>query len=458
MHSPCRPSRTTERCVTVRSAPSRRRGLPWLLVVALLAPWASGCAALTNPVSRGIPPKRLDPKFLAKSREEQVPLPLNLLQRRQDEKERILPGAIVGVFIDNVLGGTKDSPPPVQAASEGSKLPPSIGYPVVVRDDGTISLPYVDPIDVKGLTAAEAEKKVRQTLLDKGVITPQNRCIVTLQRQNSNRILVVRQDSGGVTFGSDGLNNTKRGTGYSLDLPESESDIATALTRTGGLPGLDAFNEVFVVRPLEGRGEKFPTVMPDLKGIARDPTGGAAKEFGYSLIRIPLRMKPGEPLNFTQKDVVLRTGDIVYIEARDAELFYTGGIIPPKQYVLPRDYDLDVLEAMALVGAPFFNGAIGSNNFTGNFIQPGLGQPSPTDLAIIRRIPNVGEIVIRVDLAVATRDPRERVIIMPGDVLILQETLGEAFVRYVTQITSLGGFFQILQTPSAQITGSARFP
>ena len=437
---------------------SSGRGLAWTLFIVLLAFSTSGCAALTNPGANGIPAKRLDPKFLAVPRDPMVTVPLNLLQRKQEEFEKIFPGAILGVFIDNVLSGPKEQPPPVMMPPESSKLPPAIGFPVVVREDGTISLPFAQPINVQGLTAPEAEKKIRQKLLDEGLIRADNRCIVTLQRQNTNHILVLRQDSGGVTFSPDGLNNTKRGTGYQIDLPESESDVANALTRTGGLPGLDAYNDVFVLRPLAEAGLKFPKVMPDLKRIARDPTGQAAKDFGYTLSHIPLRMKPGDPLPFTREDVTLKTGDIVFIEARDADLFYVGGIITPRQVVLPRDYDLDVLEAMALVGAPLFNGGIAGNNINGTVISPGLGQPSPTDVCIIRRIPNVGEVKIQVNLSEAVHDPRERIIIMPGDIIMLQETPGEAIVRYLTQITQLNFFTKVLQTPSTAITSSAHFP
>jgi hypothetical protein len=455
MTTACRPARgPAQRVGGRRRAPARTEALLFLAAAIL----SSGCAALTNPAANGIPAKRLDPKFLAKPRDPMVTVPLNLLQRKQEQFERIYPGAVLGVFIDNILGGQKDAPPPVMMPPESSKLPPSIGFPVVVREDGTISLPFTKPIEVKGLTAQEAEKKVRDQLLSDGLIREDSRCMVTLQRQNTNHVLVLRQDSGGVTFSPDGLNNTKRGTGYQLDLPESESDVANALTRTGGMPGLDAYNDVFVLRPLAEAHVSFPKVMPDLRAIARDPTGLLAREFGYTLSHIPLRLKPGEPLPFTREDVTLKTGDIVYIEARDSELFYVGGIIPPRQVVLPRDYDLDVLEAMALVGAPFFNGGIGGNNFTGQVITPGLGQPSPTNLCIIRRIPNYGEIKIQVNLAEAAHDARERLIVMPGDILILQETPGEAVVRYLTQTFTLSVFSKILRSPSTDIQGAARFP
>ncbi len=424
----------------------------WLMFLVLLY-GVVGCAAFSNPIADGVPANRVPPQFLAKPKEEQVSVPLNLLQKKQDTDIRIYPGAILGVFVEGILGEPKQ-PPPVQVGD--GRLPPSIGYPVVVREDGTISLPLLDPINVSGKTAAEAEKLIVKTLTDRGFLADKTRVIITLQRENQNHILVLRQDAGGVTF-SGGLSNTKRGTGFPLDLPNSESDVASALTRTGGLPGLDATNEVIVLRRNK-KHEQFPTIMPDMKAIARDKSGKLANQFGFHVARIPLRLKPGEELPFTQDDVTLQSGDIVFIDSRDTETYYVGGIIPPNEIVLPRDYDLDVVEAIAQARGALFNGALGGNNFTGQFIAAGIGQPSPSQLSVIRRIPTVGEIRIRVDLNKAARDPRERLIVMPGDILILQETLGESFTRYMTSVISFSGFSTILSTPTSAITGSSRFP
>ena len=51
-----------------------------------------------------------------------------------------------------------------------------------------------------------------------------------------------------------------------------------------------------------------------------------------------------------------------------------------------------------------------------------------------RRTPRGGQIPISVDLNLALRDPRERILIQPGDILILQETTGEAVARYVADV------------------------
>ncbi len=61
-------------------------------------------------------------------------------------------------------------------------------------------------------------------------------------------------------------------------------------------------------------------------------------------------MERGVTPSFRPEDIILEEGDVVYIESRDAEVFYTGGLLPGGEFPIPRDYDLDVLGAMALAG------------------------------------------------------------------------------------------------------------
>ena len=56
--------------------------------------------------------------------------------------------------------------------------------------------------------------------------------------------------------------------------------------------------------------------------------------------------------------MILQSGDILKIESRETELYYTGGLLPVGEFVLPRDYDLDVIEAVAQVRGPFLNGSV----------------------------------------------------------------------------------------------------
>src|SRR5262249_36882232 len=155
---------------------------------------------------------------------------------------------------------------------------------------------------------------------------------------------------------------------------------------------------------------------------------------GQQLIRIPLRLRPGEPAPFQPEDIILQTGDIVFIETRDTEKFYVGGLVTARQVDLPRDYDIDVLQAMALVGAPLFNGNFNGNHLSGSQIQSGLGFPSPSQVSVVRKVPGGGQITIKVDLNRAMRDPRERILVQSGDFLLLQQTPGEAFGQYVSTV------------------------
>jgi protein involved in polysaccharide export with SLBB domain len=431
----------------------------WLLVLAVLP----GCAAFVNPIANGIPVERLPREILGDSREKEQTIPEIYLKAPKQDPYLISPNDVLGVFIKNVTGGDRDIPP-VMVSPDG-RNPPSVGFPFAVREDGTVSLPLAPaPIKVLGLSVTEAEALIKKKYVEEwGILRPENaNIIVTMQRQHTNNVLVLRQDQGGVQFSSGGLSNTKRGTGIPLDLQYNESDVATALTRSGGLPGLDAKNEVIIFRgAAKGLKNAEQLVMPDIKNLpsgktvlTRDPQGNPALE----VVRIPLRLRPGQNVPFHPEDVRLGDGDVVFIETRETELFYVGGLLPPGEFVLPRDYDLDVVEAIAQVRGAFFNGGVNVGGFQGSVTGQGLGSPSPTNLTVIRRWPEGKQVLIHVDLAKALRDPRERINVKPGDILFLQETYGEAFTRYFTQSFALTYFSDILRTSTSSITFTGRSP
>ncbi len=126
---------------------------------------------------------------------------------------------------------------------------------------------------------------------------------------------------------------------------------------------------------------------------------------------------------------------MVKIESRDTstEVFYAAGVAGSRQFSLPRDYDLDVLQALTLVGAPIANGGFTQNAFVGQAVNTGLGSPSPALLTVLRPLGNGRQVPIRVDLNLALKDPRERIRVMPGDVLVMQERPGDAVARYLSQ-------------------------
>jgi protein involved in polysaccharide export with SLBB domain len=419
-----------------------RTRLATLLLTATAA-LAGGCAAMTNPVADGIPVRRLPEEIFPRPREELKTIPLTWLRQKPPDAHRVGPGDVLGIHVEGLLGD-KAVAPPVRMTETGA-LPPAIGYPIAVLENGTIGLPFTDPIKVDGMTIDEVREAIRKAItVTRQILPPEKaRIFVTLMQPRRYHIVVVRQDSGGVTVGAEGLlGNTKRGSGYPIDLPVYENDVLNALARTGGLPGLDANNEVIIQRG-----------TPATAGADAVPAVGAT-------VRIPLRMRPGEPPPFQPEDVILHTGDIVFIESRDTEVFYTAGLLPVSEQVLPRDYDLDVVDAVARVKGPLINGGFNQNNqFTGAVVTSGIGSPSPSLLTVLRKTGcNGRQLKIRVDLNQAMRDPRERILVQPGDILVLQEKPAEAVVRYISNVFRFNYFTTMYHGSNGIGTTNANIP
>jgi hypothetical protein len=419
-----------------------------------LALFASGCAAITNPVADGIPVRRLPPEVFGESRSSLQQVPLAALAPPSPGPYRLGPDDVLGVFVEGILGEKGEKAVPPVHLTEKGDLPPGIGFPMPIRDDGTAPLPLIYPLDLRGLTLEEAQQQITDAYFGrlppppglppkKFLNDPQARIIVTLLRKRQYHVLVLREDTGGVTFGSSGgftsgiggsgtfVSQTRRTAGFPLDLPAHENDLLNALTRSGGLPGLEAEDEILILR-----GAYRP-------GPAGQPGALAPDAAARQTIRVPLRLRPGQPFDIRPEDLILRSGDVVHVRARTGEIFYTGGLLPSRAFPLPPDRDLDVLEAVAIVGGPILNGSLNANNLSGQLVQSGLGFPSPSQVTILRRLKSGAQVPIVVSLNRAVKDPRERIAIRPGDFIILQSTAGEAFGQYVTSNFRLNflGFF-----------------
>ena len=407
----------------------------------------TGCASLTNPTLNGIPVRRLPTELLSNPRREGLEtVPLSLLRQPQPADFQLAPGDVLGVYIAGVFPPASENQPiplppvnfPSQINQTAAGLPPSVGYPIEIRNDGTVALPLLDPIQIEGLNVEQANDTIRQAYLDEEILQPGREAVmVTLMQPRQTRIMVVRQEVGGFAAGGRGdiaTSNVKQGNAHVLDLRAYENDVLSALSYSGGLPGLDAYDGVFIFRGGMSNAELTQQLESSNPDWDSESWYQSWQDAGVEIVHIPTRWPPGEPLPFQADDVVLHAGDVVFLEARNRDLFYTGGLLPRGEFQIPRDYDLDVLEAVSRVQGTLVNGAFGGNNLNGLLIQPGIGNPSPSALTVLRRTPNGGQIPISVDLNRALRDPRERILIQPGDVLILQETTGEAIARYFTNV------------------------
>lgn len=431
--------------------------------MAIVSGLSSGCSTITQPIS-GIPAQRLPPQFLAQSKANLVPLDPSRLAQEPPREYLLDEGDILGVYIDGILPynppDRPPEPPPVNFPEADSQLDPSLGFPVAVINDGTIQLPLLAPIKVKGLTIDQARELIRKYYLDAKILTDSDRLrpIVTLVKERTYNVVVVRQDIGGQMGqapqggrgggrAGGGGGGFVRGSDFSaqgslLKLKAYQNDVLHALMSSGGLPGLNARNEVKILRASKADQRKRDAFIqqfyqqyycnPDPCGcpppLPDDPT----------MLKIPMRLPPGVIPNFREEDIILEDGDIIYIESRNAEVFYTGGLLPGGEFIIPRDYDLDVFGAMALAGSAISGpqGMGGGGGGGGGFGIGSIGGVPPGVLYVLRKTPCNGQITIEVDLAKANLDPRERILVQPGDTLILRYKPCEEVLNF-----GLGTFF-----------------
>jgi hypothetical protein len=420
----------------------------WWALALLAAPvWSGGCAAFTNPTVPGIPVNRLPPEVLGRPRTELQPLPLTLFRQSEPDAYRVDKGDVLGVVVDGVLGGLNQQIPVQLLPNPNADKTAVIGYPIPVQDNGTIILPELPPIDVRGKTLPEVQKLIADLVTGRApggkelIVPGKERVLVDLIQKRRYEVLVVREDSQAPNLGGGGLGFggvfgvSRKGAGFTLQLEAYENDLLRALNASGGPPGLDAKNDI-VIR----RGKYDPA----------DPAKG--------YVRIPLRARPDEPICFTEADVILKDGDTVYIEARDTEVYYTAGLIGAFQIPLPRDYDLRVIEAISQVRGPLLNGGFSQTAFVANSTNTGVGNPNPSHVAVLRRTPAGQTINIRVDLNKAFLDVRENILIQPGDIVVLQERPGEALTRYLTQTIRINTVANTIQSRNLNQTTTGSNP
>jgi hypothetical protein len=392
----------------------------------------TGCTSLMSPIS-GVPAHRLPSQFHAKPKNDLVPVDISRL-RQPPPREYLVDGDdILGIYIESVLG-VEGEPPPVHMPDKDSDLPPSIGYPIPVRENGTLALPLVPAIPVRGLTLAQIESVIRRAYTVDNLILPvgKERIIVTLMRKRTVHVIVMRQDGG---IGDGGTELSTRG--QTVELDAYKNDVLNALAETGGLPGLSAKNEVKILkagRMDQGRRDQFVREFYSRpitdSCLCRPPLPNDP-----AIIRIPLRLPPGVIPTFRPTDIILDDGDIVYIEGREREVFYTGGLLGGGEFPLPRDYDLDVIGAMAIAGQGVASsaggqGGGGGRGGIGGGLAGSVGQVPPGQLYILRETPCDGQITIAVDLARAANSPAARPLIEAGDVLILQHKPQEEILNF----------------------------
>lgn len=375
---------------------------------------------------------------------------------------RLAAGDVVGVFVEGVVGDI-DSTPPVQYPQPESDLPPSIGFPAVVREDGKLSLPLVDPIPVQGLRIEQVEQTVKRAYRGgaKPIVAEDSRIIVTLARKRTIEVTVIRQDTiserpfnfrNGVTDRSDSSARGNR-----LQLVAGDNDLLTALIETGGIPGINAKPSIRISRKQTKTSKPYQgdAAQPSTRSTSsRSPFPRSSRTLGkhsststqfkstnnhVSFYRgfhgpkrteflVPLSKRSGSQL----RRLKLVDGDIIHVDARPTEVYYTGGLLRGGEYPLPRDKQLNVLEAVAIAGVQ-----VGTNGGVA------AGSVPPTELLIVRKLPREIQQTFRVDLDRAITDAGQRPAVAAGDTLILRYKPVERATNVGIQIFNAYGTRQL---------------
>lgn len=411
----------------------------------------TGCHCIAS-AKNAIPAYRLPPEMLAEPRSPMVPVNMAMLRQQPPAVHIVGPRDILGVYVQDVIPSLQNRQEPnvlnLPVLSQADYYPPrglvnspAVGLPMEVSPEGTLNLPLLKPLKVEGLDVTQISERIYNAYaVERKILEPgRARILISLIRPRVNRVLVIRDDvnsPGPTLYARDTTLMTRRGTGHVIDLPAYENDVLHALATTGGYPGVDAYSAVWVFR---GRAADPATLaaLKDQIDSGNDPQV-VLKEARVepSAIRIPLRIYPDEPLPFGPDDVVLQPGDVVYLESRQKEFFWAGGLLPAGMIPLPRDYDLDVIGAIALANGNVGGPAGGQQAISLNFRSPTGDIISPTRVLILRTLASGEQVQIRVDLKKAVCDPRERVLIAPGDVVMLLykpcEVAGNTVLNIVT--------------------------
>lgn len=499
--------------------------------VAFLLSAMGGCSLYRN----ASPAECFRPNVYDAPRSRQEPVDFTRL--RQTPPKVYILGAddVLGIYVEGVLGEA-DSTPPVHF-SDNENIPPSIGFPVPIREDGTLSLPLVPPLHVAGLSLAQAEELIRRAYtVEQQILAPgRDRIIVTLLKRRTIEVVVVREDTTttGISVGAGQyLGTSQRGAVYTVQLPAYENDVLHALAESGGLPGLDAENAIVILRGCAGgRGvygpissqqpnpagrsltdltqllERATAAAPpvsDEAGVQRiaaatEPAAGVQPELLATSAQIPVppaaiqpqasvvgpiappEVAPGSdpflaepmvldgvpgspcpalripmrslngllPPDLREEDVILHEGDIVFIESRDAEVFYTGGLLPAGQHRIPRDYDLDLLQAMSMAGGSVVP-TLGANQGVSGGLLNGSGGGGrggifpPSRVLVIRNISG-RQYIIKTKVKDLIADPRERILIQPNDMIILEYTGSEMVLNTVLNMLQINYFLNDLR-------------
>ncbi|MFK7817806.1 MAG: polysaccharide biosynthesis/export family protein, partial [Planctomycetaceae bacterium] len=203
---------------------------------------------------------------------------------------RLDTGDYLAVIVDGVLSSFKDAP--VHMPGKGNGILPSMGHPVPVLGDGTVFLPLVRSVSVRGLTVSQANKKIAAAYLDGGFLKEERRIIVSLMRKRTVRVTV--------------LHSRRDARGNAASTVDVQAQGATVLS---ALAAVGAYDRDATAELLRGRTSRTTGLMSPI-----------------------------------------RIGDTISMKSPPVGTYFTSGLLPGGEHVIPAGRRPTMLQAMAAAG------------------------------------------------------------------------------------------------------------
>ena len=363
----------------------------------------------------------------------QCPVDPHRFQGPQSRVYTLDKGDTLGVFVEGVVGEV-DSMPPINFPPAGSSLDPAMGFPTLVLHDGTIRLPNVDPVSVRGLTVSQVESLLKRLYRDgeNPIIAERSRVIVSLVRKRTVNVIVIRGDQsqargrlGATRFNTNAVTARSDGSAQIVDLqlPAGENDLLNAMVQSGGLPGVNARDQIQVLRssPKPILDSRYQNGMFPRSGEINQPNSSSVAIRGQQATRFP------------RSSAVLNNGDIVQIASKPTEVYYTGGLLGGGEFAIPRDRGLSVMDAISLAGG---------------VPQPqnGLGAVPLQQPRVLRllRIQNGRQSTFQFDLSGGFSQQAANTQVRSGDYLILDYSRGQRVQNVGTRVINSAGVRRLI--------------
>ena len=325
-------------------------------------------------------------------------------------------------------------------------------FQVTVLDHGEIHLPRLGSVTVDGLSLAQAQQQVNAALASSLLQNPS--VVVTLVEKGTVNVLVLGAvQKPGIhalpRFENDVAHALAAAQGFSEDagdvieihrrqqfmpaetVPVPQSGTLTASSQTASLhpaiphPGAESGTSIPIpTSPSQQQphhvhrygGHSLGQVV-DRRSPTESPESWQGSMDGWQtgtpIIRIPLR---GVDCLINPADVVLNAADVVIVPQKTDKVFYVVGPLSGQNrlsfsvgdrnreigngLLLPDDREVDVVTAVVMAG----------------YIDP---IESPTTVTVHRTGQNGMPLLIRVDLIAARSDPKETILVQPGDIIYL---------------------------------------